>query len=492
MVVSIDGRRRWLLAALLASCVLATVAAPGEGKVAKGARGPGSLDRGFSGDGKLTIDFPRDDHGTASPQYALTYEFAPGRIAMASAGGGKLVVTSSKAIVSYLGNGRPNPRFGGNGAVAIGTVGGSRFQLSDIAVDSQGRVLVAGTTKPNTEVGMTGMSVAGPIPSLATVRRYLPDGQLDQSFGKEGVLNTTLGVAPPTFEGKAFEEAAVGVVGLAVDGQDRPVLTGTAVAEVGICASSQSRYERSRAIVARLGADGAPDPSFGSGGLQTIGGLSWLASPIPTATGVISMGANFDRCPPENPAFPSVVASLGDGGPNQAFTGTGFWSRPYVRVSDLAVAPSGKLVLLARTIELSRGRWIESKGKVMRLRTDGSVDTGFGRGGSTEVPVKRGYLSAIAVDAKGRVLLLGSAQTKERRNEPRERLVLIRTTATGKLDRRFGRGGRATTGFGADTALQVTDVLAWPKGRIVAGAKLWGPNTPTDNAFAVARYRGGR
>lgn len=491
MAVALGDRRRRLLAALLASCALAVaVTAPGEAKVAKGASGPGALDRGFSGDGKLVIDFPRDDHGTTSPQYALTYEFAPGRIAMAPGGDGKLVVASSKAIVSYLGNGRPNPRFGGNGAVAIGPIGGSRFQLSDIAVDSQGRVLVAGTTKPTTEVGMTGMRVAGPIPSVATIRRYLPDGQLDQSFGKEGVLNTTLGAPAPTFEGKAFEAAAVGVVGLAVDGLDRPVLTGTAVVEVNLCMPSLNRYERSQAIVARLNSDGTPDPSFGKGGLQLIGGLAWLASPIPTSTGVISLGGDFDRCPRGNPAYPSVIASLGDGGPNQAFSGTGFWSRPFVRVGDLAVAPSGKLVLLARTIELSRGRWTESKGKAMRLRPDGSVDTGFGRGGSAEVPLKRGYLASIAVDAKGRVLLLGSVLTKERRNEPRERLVLMRTTATGKLDRRFGRKGRATTGFGRDTALLATDVLVGPKGRIVAGAKVAGPNTPTDNAFAIARYLG--
>jgi len=497
MVVSLGGRRGLLLAALLASCALAVaVATPGEAKVAKGASGAGALDRSFNGDGKLVVNFPRDEVRSTSPQYALPYEFAPGRIAMASAGGGKLVVASSKAIVSYLRNGRPNPRFGGNGAVAIGPIGGSRFQLADIAIDSQGRLLVAGTTKPTSEVGMTGMSVAGPIPSVATIRRYLPDGQLDQGFGKEGVLNTTLGTQPPTFEGKAFEAAAVAVVGLAVDGLDRPLLTGSTVTEVGRCAPSEARYERSRAIVARLNPDGTPDPSFGSGGLQSIGGLSWLGWPIPTATGVLSLGANVDPCPQGGPGNPSVIASLGaDGSPNQAFSGTGFWSRPFVRVGDLVVAPSGKLVLLVRTIELSRGEWIESKGKAMRLRPNGSVDTGFGRGGSTDLLLSRGSIGAVAVDAKNRVLLVGQVPVKARKGSkgPRgaqSKLLVMRTTAAGKADLGFGRKGRVTTGFGPRTMVLATEVLAGAKGRIVAGAKISGPRTSTDNAFAIARYLG--
>jgi uncharacterized delta-60 repeat protein len=489
------GGNRWVLTLLLASCALVASATgfASEATAAKGTSGPGGLDRSFSGNGKLVIDFPRDEAPRTAPHYALPYEFAPGRIAMASAGGGRLVVASSKAILSYLRNGRPDPRFGGNGAVAVGPVAGSRFQLADIAVDSQGRVLVAGTTKPTSGQGMTGLSLAGPIPSVATIRRYLPDGRLDPGFGNEGVLNTTLGAQPPTFEGQQFKEPAVAVVGLAVDGLDRPVLTGSAVFEVGLCAPSQNRFERSQAIVARLSTNGAADPTFAATGLRSIGGLSWLGWAVPTATGHLSFGASVDPCPQGGPDDPSVIASIGaDGNSNPGFSGTGFWSRPFVRIADLAVAPSGKIVLLARTIELVRGQWVESKGRAMRLRPNGSVDTGFGRGGSTDLPLKRGSVSAIAVDAKGRVLLVGQVAAKpQRKKGPRSLLLLMRTTAAGKADLGFGRKGRVTIGFGPRTMVLATEVLAEAKGRIVAGAKISGPRTSTDNAFAIARYVGG-
>ncbi len=490
------GGNRLVLALLLASSAL-VAAAMGFASVAtaaKGGSGPGALDRSFSGNGKLVIDFPRDEAPRVAPHYALPYEFAPGRIATASAGGGKLVVASSKAVVSYLRNGRPNPRFGGNGAVAIGPVAGSRFQLADIAVDSQGRVLVAGTTQPTSGQGMTGLSLAGPIPSVATIRRYLPDGRLDPGFGSEGVLNTTLGAQPPTFEGQQFKEPAVAVVGLAVDGQDRPVLTGSAVFEVGLCAPSQNRFERSQAIVARLSSNGAPDPTFAGTGLRSIGGLSWLGWPVPTATGLLSFGASVDPCPQGGPDDPSVIASIGaDGNPNPGLSGTGFWSRPFVRIADIAVAPSGKIVLLVRTIELVRGQWVESKGRAMRLRPNGSVDTGFGRGGSTDLPLKRGSVSAIAVDAKGRVLLVGQVAAKpQRKKGPRSQLLLMRTTTAGKADLGFGRKGRTTTAFGSQTMVLATDVLVVPGGRIVAGGKVSGPRTSTGNAFGLARFRGGQ
>lgn len=300
-------------ATILAALVLAAPAA---------AR-PGALDRGFNGNGKVVTVFPNDEARGRSINYALPYEFAPGRIAMAPARGGRIVAASSKAIVQYLANGRRNPRFGGNGSVPIPSVDGFRFQLSDVAVDSRGRVLVAGTTKPTTEIGIPGMELAGPLPTVATILRYRPNGGLDPTFGAGGVVNTTLGAPPPTLAGRPYSAAAVGVVGLAVDRANRPILTGSAVAEVGRCPSSKDRYERSRALVARLTEGGAPDLSFAGNGLKLLGGLSWLGSPASSSGGLLSIGADANPCPgsgPENAEQPSVLARMDeDGSPSGGF-----------------------------------------------------------------------------------------------------------------------------------------------------------------------------
>jgi uncharacterized delta-60 repeat protein len=453
-----------------------------------GAGNAGQIDRSFGGDGKVTVALPTEENFTTT-NYALPFEFASGRVAMARAGG-KLVVANAKAIVRFLPNGRRDPGFGGNGAVPIGPIEGSLFRLADVVVDSQGRILVAGTTKPRTRNGMIGPPVPGPIPSVATIRRYLPNGQLDPEFGGNGILNTHLGAKPATFEGQAYPEAAVGVVGLAVDAADRPIVTGSAVIEVGKCPQSQNRYQASQGIVARLTVGGAADASFGDNGLKSLGGLGWLGAPILTPAGLVLSGGAAEPCPQGGPLSPTVlVRLLDDGGLDAGFGEGGFWSRPFTRVSDVALAPGGKLVLLTRTIELSRGEWIESRGAAARLRSNGSLDRGFGRAGRLELKLgKQSFLEAIAADAKGRVLLLGDVWRPSKRGENfRSGFLLVRTTVAGEPDPQFGRDGRVMTGFGGRTKVRATELLL-NRGHIVGGGKVTGPRS--GNGFAIARYLG--
>jgi uncharacterized delta-60 repeat protein len=514
MGTTVAGERT-RLRALLAACgavaligLLATgpaaLAAPGDGKANSGkgagkrgagkaaARTAGRLDRSFSGDGKSVTIFPRHDDGSY-PNYRLPFEFASGRIAIAKAGGGKLVAANGAAIVRYLRNGERDPHFGGGGAVPIGPVEGSHFQLASVAVDSKGRVLIAGTLRPRTGTGQEGLPVPGPIPSEATVRRYLSNGQPDPTFGNEGVVNTDLGAPRPTFEGLPYKASAVGVVGLAVDTADRPIVTGSAVTEIGRCKTSQNRYEASTAIVARLAVNGAPDNTFDGDGLKTVSGLSWLGSPLPRGAGVLSSGTKVDPCPRGGPDNPSVLVALtADGGADTGLRGSGAWSKPFTRIADVAAAPKGKLVLLVRTIELVRGKWVESSGEAVRLRRNGSYDKSFGSGGIVDdlgAP-RRSSVEAIASDPGGRVLLAGTVFPKPGQNgrAPRAKFLLMRTTKDGLPDRGFGRRGRVTTGFGQRTNVQATDVLVVPGNRILVGGKFSGPST--DTALALARYLG--
>ncbi|HEU5143323.1 MAG TPA: hypothetical protein VFU04_09225 [Solirubrobacterales bacterium] len=467
----------------------------GAGKAAPRKAGPkaGRLDRSFSGDGKSVTIFPRHDDGRY-PNYRLPFEFAAGRIAIANAGGGKLVAANGAAIVRYLRSGGRDPHFGGGGAVPIGPIEGSNFQLADIAVDSKGRVLIAGTTRPRSEIGQEG-SVPGPVSSVATIRRYLSNGQPDPAFGTEGIVNTDLGVPRPTFENQPYKESTVGVVGLAVDSANRPIVTGSAVTEVGRCKVSQDRFESSTAIVARLAENGALDSSFDGDGVKAVAGLSWLGSPLLSGSRLLSSGTKVEPCPRGGPDNPSVLVGLAaDGSPDAGLRGSGSWSKPFTRIADVAAAPKGKLVLLVRTIELVRGKWRESSGEAVRLRRNGSYDKSFGRGGIVDDlgATRRDSIEAIASDPAGRVLLAGTAFpiSKPGKKAPRAKFLLMRTTKDGLPDRTFGRRGRVTTGFGTRTNVQATDVLVVPGNRIVVGGKFSGPST--DTALALARYLGRR
>jgi uncharacterized delta-60 repeat protein len=481
------GKRHTVgLLACLAAAVLALLFVP-----AVAAARPGALDHHFNGDGKVVTIFPKPERVGSYPNYALPFEFAPGRIAMAAAPGGKIVAASSQAIVRYLANGRRDPGFGGNGAVPIEQINGFRFQLSDVAVDSQGRVLIAGTIKATNGVGLDNLAVPGPLPSIGTIRRYSPNGAPDPSFGSGGVINSYFGAPPATFEGKPYSEPTVSLVGLAVDSQDRPVVTGSSVAEVGRCGASQERYEKAQAFVARRAPDGSPDPGFAGGATAAIVGLSWLALPTPAASGLFAVGADDDPCRSGGPGQPSVVTGIGDSSLNQAFDGDGFWSHPFTRVSDLAAAPDGKIVLLTRTIELSHGKWIESAGQVLRLRPNGARDHRFGDNGVALIqPPRRGSFAALTVDSQGRVLLAGTVKRKPKHGKRAQlRFLLIRTTPSGGFDPRFGHHGQVSTRFGGRANVRASEILVDSANRIVVGGKLAGPKSA--NAFAIARYLDG-
>ncbi len=464
------------------------LAAPAMPAVAAGKTG--ALDRHFNGDGQVVTLLPPPERVRSHPNYALPFEFAPGRVVMAAAPGGRLVIADSQAIVEYRADGTRERGFGGNGAVQIEQINGLSFQLADVAVDSRGRVLVAGTTKTTDGIGMGG-PVAGPIPSIGTVRRYLPNGVPDPSFGADGAVHAYFGVPPATFQGNPYPEPAISLIGLAVDRENRPIITGSTVAEVVRCGEPPERFERSYAFVARLADNGGPDPSFDEGATLGVTELSWLGLPTPGPSGLYAVGASTDPCDPRISAEPSVVVGIGDNGPRPPFGGDGFLSHPFMRVSDLAVAPGGKIVLLARTIELSHGRWIESGGTAVRLRSDGSFDPSFGHRGEARLRLpKGGSVAAIATDSKGRVLLAGTVRRKPKhRNQPHLRFLLIRTTAEGGPDRGFGHRGRVVTAFGRRPNVRATDVLVDRANRITVGGKFAGH--ASQNAFALARYIGG-
>lgn len=453
---------------------------------------PGTLDRSFGHRGKVVTVLPSPERVRSYPDYRLPFEFAPGRVAMANAPGNKLVVASSQAIVEYRADGSRERGFGGNGAVQIEPINGVNFQLADVAVDSRGRILIAGTTKDTDGVGMGGQAVAGPIPSIGTIRRYLSSGVPDPSFGADGVVHAYFGAPPATFQGNPYPEPAVSLIGLAVDRENRPIVTGSSVAEVVRCGEPAERFERSGAFIARLAGDGGPDPSFNGGATLGITQLSWLSLPTPGPNGLHAVGGSFDPCDPGLSSEPSILVGIGDNGLTPSFGGDGFLSHPFTRVSDLAAAPGGKIVLLARTIELSHGRWVESAGTAVRLRNDGSVDPRFGHRGEARVKLpKRSSIAAIATDRKGHVLLAGTLRRKPpRRNNSHLMFLLIRTTAQGLVDRRFGHRGRVVTAFGRRPSVRATGLLVDRRNRIVIGGKY--ANRASANAFALARYIGGR
>src|SRR5262245_21061337 len=83
-------------------------------------------------------------------------------------------------LVRYRGDGGLDPGFGGGGVVLIDLSGGAWDEASDIAIASEGGILVAVQAIVGTTFDFE-------------LARFRPDGTLDTSFGTQGVATTAFG-----------------------------------------------------------------------------------------------------------------------------------------------------------------------------------------------------------------------------------------------------------------------------------------------------------
>jgi uncharacterized delta-60 repeat protein len=115
---------------------------------------------------------------------------------------------------------------------------------------------------------------------------------------------------------------------------------------------------------------------------------------------------------------------------------------------------------------------------VTRLKPDGTLDTGFGTGGTASIDF--GSLADLAagaaLQADGRIVVAGYTQSAED-------VAVARLNPNGTPDAGFGVSGKATVDFGAATFGNA--VALAPKKRIVVA----GQKTGNDD-FAVARLQG--
>jgi uncharacterized delta-60 repeat protein len=472
------GLRRW---ALLAACVVAAWATAASSASAKGIAA-GGLDPSFGNGGKATVAFPAENSGGVGVKYTLPFQFTAGHLEMAPAPGGKIVVAGSTKIVRFLPSGKLDRGFGSGGSVAVARPPGLSFVLAAVAVDSQGRVLLAGSARP-----LPSSSTPDPLSSSVMVMRFAADGSVDRSFGHEGTLITDFGIKPPLIGTSRYIAAAVGVRSLVVDSQDRPILTGGSVSEIVHCYPNPEDSV-STAYVARLTDTGAPDPSFGEAGLRQIADLSSLSGASLLHSGTLFTVGSKRSCgnqvPKGSPAV--VLTSFGsEGNLNPNFGFAGFRSIGYSSAPVATVAPSGKIVLLGAKTGKSQ--------LVTRLLPSGAPDPSFGRIGRVQLVVPKGAsFAAVAVDRRGRLLFAGRSSrriSKSAKNPLRRSTFWLgRMSPEGSIDRSFGRRGSVRTGFGGPSDSFATQATLDARGRIVVGGGISTPRLGTGGGYAIARY----
>jgi uncharacterized delta-60 repeat protein len=398
-----------------------------------------------------------------------------------------IIPTSAMAQAGQL-----DKTFGKAGILLGQNAGFSNSIAAAIAIQSDGKVLVAGQS-----------------PSLqAGVFRFTVNGALDTTFGTDGVA-----VIPHSSNLGALNFLATGVI---VQSTGKIVLAISA-----FNADAAPRFE-----LARFNANGTVDSTFGQGGVIEL--LRGSADPsaiaqqpdgkILLAGGSLLLRTDANANPDTGfgtNAFAPLISGAGtitlqpngqiligtsryeaDGSLDTTFGISGM-TATIEPISDMRLESSSTIVGVGAlntkvTIgELPALNTVTGFG-VMRFTSAGSIDTTFGREGAaitdfrTIAPTTTP--TALVIQSNGDIIVAGqAAQPDVTINIPGASVfALARFTSAGQLDPTFGGSGKVTTNFGSGVTATIAAAALDSSGRLVVAGNLSSGGNPGN--IVVARY----
>ncbi len=253
------------------------------------------------------------------------------------------------------------------------------------------------------------------------------DGDLDPLWNSDGVA--TIGVTDTIYQGYR--------IALQCDGK------------VVVAGIANGAGESADLAVVRFNADGSLDSSFGTAGLFAINvgdfGSSGLDLAIQPDGKIVVVGTVYNDIFSGGIGF--LVIRLTNGGvPDSTFSGDGIFGFNFDGSSwaqAVAIQDDGRIVIVGRTNNLSAMA-------VARLTTGGALDSSFSGDGKVLVDFTMGDDEAwdVVMQEDGRILVVGDADTGVG-----SVAVVVRLLSNGTLDTTFGSGGGggAAINFGYDS-----------------------------------------
>lgn len=365
---------------------------------------------------------------------------------------GRIVVAGTSSVNVIDGNfgvlrldpdGAPDASFGNGGRVSEGYVAGSDDDAYGVVLQGDGRIVVAGTSFT--------IATASDFAAL----RLEQDGSVDTSFGNHGNgwmtsgrggtdVGLALASAPSGFFIAGYLDGSIDLDagGLLLDtlGMPAPLFGDAGFAVAGI--------DSHAAAAAALQADGKP----------LLGGTG------DTGGGIIARFAT-------------------DGTPDPTFAGDGRAELgPDLGIEDLRVLADGRIVAVGHHL---------TDAVVLRLLADGNLDPAFGNGGvftltAASQSAQQIFANAIAVQGDGALVVAGNAISVA----DGSMLLVFRVSPDGTPDAGFGNAGARLVDAPTDLFGEAVAVQA--DGAIVVAGSDRGPNpSSSDDQFLVARFLGG-
>jgi uncharacterized delta-60 repeat protein len=420
----------------------------------------------------------------ASPG-ALDTSFGSGGIASGPAGArffgstvqsdGKLIAVGESGapnaadvvVKRFTASGAPDSSFGSGGVVAGPTIDSGGIVGSvgrAVAVQSDGKLVVVGKATSPDGSGQLGI----------LVERFNANGGLDSSFGTGGVVH----LLTSTF-GDGY------AVAIQPNGQ------------ILAAGSVQATDGTSRALVVRLNANGTPDTSFGSGGIDTVNlGADSIALGIALQPdGKIVLAGSQS---PQLQAVNAVVARLtSTGSLDSSFAGTGAVAKQLAlsgaassSFNAVAVQSNGAIVAAGNATSGTSA----ANAVFERFTSSGSLDGGFGSGGTVYLPSASAYAAsgtsvpganAVQQVVNGDIVAAGYSQTGLETTT-----TLWALTPTGAPVASFGTGGVVHTSPGPGQSSEAASLSIAPDGSLDIAGDTSSPIVRNSYAGTAARYGG--
>jgi uncharacterized delta-60 repeat protein len=364
-----------------------------------------TITKAFSG----TLDSTFNTNGIVITPIGTADDLAS---SMALQSDGKIVVAGSTsngtqvrfALVRYNYDGSADPSFGANGKVATAF---STFldEANAVAVQSDGKIVAAGYTNSSSNADFA-------------IARYNSNGSLDTSFGNLGKVITPIGNLGDI------------IYGLAIQSDGKLVAAGTS-----------SNGANIDFALARYNPDGTLDNSFGNGGkiILPIGNNADIVRAVAlqsngkiVVSGYSNNGVNNDI---------ALARFEINGSPDNSFNGNGKIVIPIGSGNDeaysISIQPDNKIIAAGVTNNNGNDDFA-----LVRLNNNGSLDDSFNSNGKITLPIGNNgdSILSIALQSNGKIVAAGRSN-----NGTNEDFALARINYDGSLDTSFGNGGKIVT-----------------------------------------------
>jgi uncharacterized delta-60 repeat protein len=378
----------------------------------------------------------------ASARESLDPSFGKGGISFPGIGGvtinglaqnsaGKLVAAGGGLegflVGRYLRNGSVDETFGREQGTVSNDLGFDA-EARSLAIQPGGKIVAAGSSLPGTML----------------LVRYLPDGNRDPTFGKDGISRTHVG-----WHGGGAQDVAV--------------LSNNHLLAAGYGITASHTW---KGVVASYRPDGTLDTRFGDGGTTTFttagrGELRIAAMRVLPSGKILLAGNIVGRV--------MVVRLLADGSPDPSFSGDGFayvdvgsCRCRYAYASGLALDRRGRAIVSA-----SLAGPDPEPAALLRFLPDGRLDRGFGKGGVVSTYLgTRVNSHDVVVEHNGRIVLAASYNVP---GSGEARVAVVRYLSDGRVDSSFGRNGFFTRNYGIESIAYAAVVQH--NGRVVIGGR---------------------